>query len=250
MAHTFHCTIVTPTEEAFDGDASYVSFPAWDGQYGMMKGLAPLLSTLAPGTLRIDSQEGVSRWYLIEGGFAHVDDGGLTLVTEGAISAEQLQLEEAQAELAEANARVAANEGDRKQVETRTTHRIGKSHTCTIFKSEWSFRMTQEFADANTGTPCSTLPLEQRIEALLFASERSLSESRMKTVLGIDDDDAIKHITDVIESLKRFVRFNSPRISHRTNCRWISCYDPRRTCATGLSFARGAPTTKTFTSSS
>ena len=61
--------------------------------------------------------------------------------------------------------------------------------------------MTQEFAEANTGTPCSTLPLEQRVEALLFASERSLSESRMKTVLGIDDDDATIHITDVIESL-------------------------------------------------
>ena len=117
VANTFHCTIVTPTEEAFDGDASYVSFPAWDGQYGMMKGLAPLLSTLAPGTLRIDSHEGVSHWYLIEGGFAHVDDGGLTLVTEGAIPAEQLQLEEAQAELAEAKARIAANEGDRQQVE-------------------------------------------------------------------------------------------------------------------------------------
>ena len=61
--------------------------------------------------------------------------------------------------------------------------------------------MTQEFAEANTGTPCSTLPLEQRVEALLFASERSLSESRIKTVLGIDDDDVTKRITDAIESL-------------------------------------------------
>ena len=56
---------MTPSQEAFKGGATYVSFPAWDGQYGMQKGLAPLLSTLAPGTLRIDAEEGGSSWYLI-----------------------------------------------------------------------------------------------------------------------------------------------------------------------------------------
>lgn len=50
-------------------------------------------------------------------------------------------------------------------------------------------------------TPCSTLPLEQRIEALLFASERSLSETKMKTVLGIEDEDATKQIKLAIDSL-------------------------------------------------
>ena len=50
-------------------------------------------------------------------------------------------------------------------------------------------------------TPCSTLSLEQRVEALLFASERSLSETKMKTVLGIEDEDATKQITAAIESL-------------------------------------------------
>ncbi len=117
MPKTFPCKIVTPSKEAFQGEATYVSFPAWDGQYGMMRGLSPLLSTLAPGSLRIDSEEGGSRWYLIEGGFAHVDGDGLTLVTEGATPAEHLHLEEAEAELAEANARVASDEKDREKVE-------------------------------------------------------------------------------------------------------------------------------------
>ncbi|MDP6943023.1 MAG: hypothetical protein QF464_02640, partial [Myxococcota bacterium] len=40
-------------------------------------------------------------------------------------------------------------------------------------------------------TPCSSMPLEQRVEALLFASERSLSETKMKTVLGIEDEDLV-----------------------------------------------------------
>lgn len=117
MSKTFPCKIVTPSQEAFNGEATYVSFPAWDGQYGMQKGLAPLLSTLAPGSLRIDAEEGGSRWYLIEGGFAHVDGEGLTLVTEGAIPADTLNLEEAKAELAEANTRVTSGDKDREKVE-------------------------------------------------------------------------------------------------------------------------------------
>ena len=53
------------------------------------------------------------------------------------------------------------------------------------------------------GTPCSTLPLTQRVEALLFASERSLSETKMKTVLGIEDEDAIKQIKSAIDALNK-----------------------------------------------
>lgn len=117
MTNTFPCKIVTPSQEAFAGDATYVSFPAWDGQYGMMKGLAPLLSTLAPGSLRIDTEDGQSHEYLLEGGFAHIDGETLTLVTEGATPASELNLEEANAELAEANARVTTGTKDRQAVE-------------------------------------------------------------------------------------------------------------------------------------
>ena len=117
MSKTFPCKIVTPSQEAFTGEATYVSFPAWDGQYGMMKGLAPLLSTLAPGSLRIDTEDDGSMEYLVEGGFAHVNLDGLTLVTEGAIPVDELNLEDAQAELAEANARVTTDDMDRAAVE-------------------------------------------------------------------------------------------------------------------------------------
>ena len=47
--------------------------------------------------------------------------------------------------------------------------------------------MTDENTNANTKTPCSAIPLEQRVEALLFASERPLSESKLATILGIED---------------------------------------------------------------
>ncbi|MDP7009248.1 MAG: SMC-Scp complex subunit ScpB [Phycisphaerales bacterium] len=49
--------------------------------------------------------------------------------------------------------------------------------------------------------PCSGISLQQRVEALIFSSERPISESRMKTVLGIEDDDATKQIKVAIETL-------------------------------------------------
>tara|TARA_B100000959_G_C14974755_1_gene621128 strand:- start:2283 stop:2927 length:645 start_codon:yes stop_codon:yes gene_type:complete len=63
--------------------------------------------------------------------------------------------------------------------------------------------MSDSIAADNSGTPCSTLPLSQRVEALLFASERSLSETKMKTVLGIEDEDAANQIKEAIDSLNK-----------------------------------------------
>ncbi len=117
MTKTFHCSIVTPTAAAFDGDVSYATFPSWDGQYGMLPGMAPLLTKLAAGSLRLDDEDGGRRWFLIEGGFAHVEDGGLSLVTEGARRGEDIDLAEAQAALAEADARVADDGTERSTIE-------------------------------------------------------------------------------------------------------------------------------------
>ena len=117
MATTFRCSIVTPTEGVFDDEVTYASFPAWDGQQGVMTGQSPLLSRLGFGSLRLDFPEGGSRWYLLEGGFAQVQNGELTLLTDRATPAERLSLQEAEAELAEATARVTAAAGaDRAQV--------------------------------------------------------------------------------------------------------------------------------------
>ena len=106
MAATFPCSIVTPTRTVFDDEVDYVSFPAWDGQYGVMAGQSPLLSELAIGAVRVDVPGDESRWYLLEGGFAQVHDGALTLLTAAATPAAELSVAEAEAALAEAAARI------------------------------------------------------------------------------------------------------------------------------------------------
>lgn len=119
MAKIFRCTIVTPTAALFDEQATYASFPAWDGQQGVMTGQSPLLTRLGIGSLRVDlASGGGAKWFLLDGGFAQVQNDVLTLLTEAAIPAESISLQEAQAQLAESNARIASESGeDRKKVE-------------------------------------------------------------------------------------------------------------------------------------
>ena len=104
MASTFRCTVVTPARSVFDEDVTYVTFPAWDGQQGVMHGQSPLLTRLGIGSMRIERQGGGRRWYLVDGGFAQINRNALTILTERAMEPENLSLPDAERELAEANA--------------------------------------------------------------------------------------------------------------------------------------------------
>jgi F-type H+-transporting ATPase subunit epsilon len=99
------CTIVTPSRALFDAAVRYASFPAWDGQQGAAGGMSPLLTRLGIGPLRVDLPDGGSQWFLVEGGFAQVQDDVLTILTERATPADELQAEEAERELNAANSR-------------------------------------------------------------------------------------------------------------------------------------------------
>ena len=99
MSKSFQCTIITPEASVFDGEVTYARFPAWDGQYGMMAGLSPLLSSLSPGGLRLDQASG-STWFLVEGGFAHVVGDRLTILAEAVTPADELDVQSAEASFA------------------------------------------------------------------------------------------------------------------------------------------------------
>lgn len=101
MAATFRLSIVTPTGPLFEGDAVYASFPAWDGQYGMMVNKSPLLTRLGTGSLQVDLPNGSREWFLIDGGFAQADATQLVLLTDSAMPASDVSFEHAEAELAD-----------------------------------------------------------------------------------------------------------------------------------------------------
>lgn len=111
MSKSFQCTIITPEASVFDDEVTYARFPAWDGQYGMMSGLSPMLSSLAPGGLRLDQASG-STWFLVEGGFAHVVGDRLTILAEAVTPAAELDVEAAEASFASLRSSGSSDEMD------------------------------------------------------------------------------------------------------------------------------------------
>lgn len=110
---SFRCRLITPDAQVLDAKASAVVLPAWDGQMGILPDRAAFVAKLGPGELRVDfvpgetpkDMGGGSRSYFLEGGFAHMVKNELMLLATKAVPAEALSETEAQAELAEANAR-------------------------------------------------------------------------------------------------------------------------------------------------
>jgi F-type H+-transporting ATPase subunit epsilon len=102
--NTFQCSVVTPERVALECAATFVAFPAHDGEMGVLRNRAPLVCKLGIGTLRVEAADGGRQVFFIDGGFAQVLDNHLTLLTERAIRVADLDAEQANKALAEARA--------------------------------------------------------------------------------------------------------------------------------------------------
>ena len=79
-------SVISPEQTLYDGEASSVVAPAFDGQVGILTGHAPMLTLLGAGELRLGS-EGSGRRFVVEGGFLQVADDHVRVVTEKARAA-------------------------------------------------------------------------------------------------------------------------------------------------------------------
>ena len=100
---TFHCSVITPERAVLEADATFVAFPAHDGEVGILPGRAPLLFKLGAGELRVESPQG-NQVLFIDGGFAQMVENRLTLLTEVARKIEEIDPAAVEKQLAEAHA--------------------------------------------------------------------------------------------------------------------------------------------------
>ena len=119
----FQCVIVTPEQQALDESATQAIVPAWDGEIGILTDRAPLLVKLGVGSLRVDLAGGRSRTFVIDGGIAQMKDNRLTILTNEAAPAEEIDGAAARAEYMEAEARIPA---DTKSLDERT-HQLARA---------------------------------------------------------------------------------------------------------------------------
>lgn len=76
-------TILTPEKEVYNGTVSSVKVPGTTGQFEVLDGHAPIVSSLVDGEIRILDEKGVKQLYKIERGFIEVINNEVSLLVRG-----------------------------------------------------------------------------------------------------------------------------------------------------------------------
>jgi len=84
---TFHFDLVSPERLLISGEVNQVDVPGAEGDFGVLAGHAPFVTTLRPGILTIKRNGGEER-IVVFGGFAEVSPSGLTVLADVATAVE------------------------------------------------------------------------------------------------------------------------------------------------------------------
>ena len=104
MADTLHFELVSPEKLLRSGEVYMVVVPGTEGDFGVLTGHAPLVSTIRPGAIQVfpTGMNDVPERIFIDGGFAEVGPDGLTILAESATPVSEIDVEETARQLAEA----------------------------------------------------------------------------------------------------------------------------------------------------
>jgi F-type H+-transporting ATPase subunit epsilon len=115
---TFHFDLVSPERVVFSGDVDQVDVPGSEGDFGVLAGHAPLVSTLRPGILVL-MRGGDTQRILVVGGFAEVNPDGLTVLADMAVPVDEVDRELIAGEIRDAEEDVADATDDARRDKAR-----------------------------------------------------------------------------------------------------------------------------------
>jgi len=105
--NTFQCSVITPERPVLECEASFVAFPAHDGEVGALVNRGPLVCKLGIGALRVETPD-QKHMLFIDGGFAQVADNHLTILTEQAKKKDEIDLDTVNKAMADARSMITA----------------------------------------------------------------------------------------------------------------------------------------------
>lgn len=79
--------ILTPEKEVFTGPIKSVKVPGTSGQFEILRGHAPIVSSLVQGEIRVLNEKGEKSTYTIERGFVEVINNEVSLLVRGLTNA-------------------------------------------------------------------------------------------------------------------------------------------------------------------
>jgi F-type H+-transporting ATPase subunit epsilon len=100
-----HFELVSPEKLVFSGEVQQVDVPGAEGDFGVLEGHAPFVTTLRPGILTVHAASGAQR-IVVLGGFAEVSAEGLTVLADVAEAVEDIDRASLATQISEMESRI------------------------------------------------------------------------------------------------------------------------------------------------
>ncbi len=110
MAEYIKLEVVTPEKNVIEENAQIVMAPGSEGEFGVLSGHTPFLSTLKTGMLRFTDESGNEKAVFISGGFAETLPDKVTILAESAERRSGIDVDRAGVALKRAEERLANRE--------------------------------------------------------------------------------------------------------------------------------------------
>jgi F-type H+-transporting ATPase subunit epsilon len=109
---TFLFELVSPERVMASEQAVMVTIPGEEGEFGVLAGHAPLLSSVRPGVVVITGEGQVQKKVFVSGGFADVNEKTCSVLAEDAVDVSELDRSAIENTLKALNDDLAAAKGD------------------------------------------------------------------------------------------------------------------------------------------
>ena len=108
---TFQFDLVSPEKLLFSGLVDQVDVPGSEGDFGVLAGHAPLMTTLRPGILLLHREGGALK-VVVTDGFAEVNPDGLTVLADLAVPVDDFDMAVLAGEIKDTEEGIAASKDD------------------------------------------------------------------------------------------------------------------------------------------
>ena len=112
MPENIRLEVVTPEKNVVSEDVQIVASPGSLGEFGVLSGHTPFLTTLKAGILRYTDANGKERFVFVSGGFAEALPTKVTVLAESAERRSEIDLDRAKAARERAEERLEKDTAD------------------------------------------------------------------------------------------------------------------------------------------
>ena len=135
MAKNIKLEVVTPEKSIVSEEAQIVMAPGSEGEFGVLIGHTPFLTTLKTGTVHYTDADGKQKFVFVSGGFAEALPDKVTVLAESAERRRDIDVDRAKAAMERAQSRLDREKDENidflraKAALERALHRIGLVET-------------------------------------------------------------------------------------------------------------------------